>query len=331
MEGGRTAEDVKAYGKNCAEDEISELKDFFKVLRKLETVPMIVKNRLGRLKEEFKRKYGGVLTEENVQFANDIIDHCKRYVESKKCFSQLLIDEQERELEAETEEERQIERPGAAKPHVPSLNSTLKQHVEIGKTTVGGLAPSYCREVHTAFTGCIALGHLNVSSVWDSMLSVSYEFTKVITGAGNLDEFIRNVNWILVFKNGQGGNITKMLLITPFEANALFPILRQKRFDDDRVTLHMFSPRLSLDHDTLFFNDVLTLPSISGSNEKLRKDPMINNLLAQVAILSGSLFFGSSVEQTCWLDFLGIYPLAPSTEESQKLLDERSYERWICM
>ena len=91
--------------------------------------------------------------------------------------------------------------------------------------------------------------------------------------------------------------IKAIVLLSPFEANALLPDFRRGL----GAQLHMFAPRVRQGQSLMLCERSLTLPHVQAA-------PIPDSLIAQLLAFSGSAFFGSAGEQDAYCNFLGLYP-----------------------
>ncbi|KAF3275888.1 hypothetical protein TWF970_006499 [Orbilia oligospora] len=142
-------------------------------------------------------------------------------------------EEQEREVDHEVEEERNIERPKPAKAMQHQLADQLRTLVRSGRF------------------------HLN-SSVFRPPFSI---FARVT----NMDDYLRPVRWILEFPhNGQ----PYLVFISPYEANELMVDIKGSRF----VRLHCYAPRVSRGMSNFEYFSICPVQQLLNTNPKLPLD-----------------------------------------------------------
>ena len=211
--------------------------------------------------------------------------------------SARMQEEQEREVAQEKEEERQIQRPPAAVPRAHSLHPDVKLLVSTGVTPRKSLAivPAvYCLSQTT-------LGLFVKKSGWDAFpyIWVTADFLQTIektrgTKATStlLDDFLRPVEWILSSTKQR-----HLVLLSPFEANALIDDIRQSKF----VTLHTYGARTS--RMMRSFED---LRSFMVPHRK-SLPPFPSKVLNELNLFAGQLYFRTmgAYEETCRM--LGLY------------------------
>lgn len=164
-----------------------------------------------------------------------------------------LHEEQERELQPENEREQQVEPPRPAKPCKHFLHASIRRLVGTGVLD----SNEGITRASNAFRGTRAKDKLNIDD-WPDNLFVSSDFAQTvhIPDEGNKDSFLRPVNWVLSFhdRNLQ----PKYLVLSPFEVQELLPHIRGQ----DRVRLHVYSPRLSLSNRSLETLEYCAVPPV---------------------------------------------------------------------
>jgi len=204
--------------------------------------------------------------------------------------SATLREEQERELSPENEQERQVERPLALTPCNHSVHADVKSFVQWGILDRGSHAFQPAFEV---FSSTSAVGCLEVVA-WPVDLLVTTDFARTVHALGNqdLDSFLRPVHWIA---SGKKRNTVDCVVLSPFEAHALLPSIRQHKV----VTLHIYSPRVSMSTRTL---EDLSFCAIPAAPKYSLNPPfaMLLNLFA------GQLYLRSYEEYLSICRFLGL-------------------------
>jgi hypothetical protein len=210
------------------------------------------------------------------------------------------LEEQEREVAQEKEEQRQIERPPPVAP------STHILHPDITKLISEGVIPKDTKQIISVFdylsrtslrsftaterSGAIAFPHIKVTE----------DFARTIesgsgdkSGANDLDDFLRPVQWVLWCRKE-----LQLVLLSPFEANAVIDQVRESRF----VTLHVYAPRTS--RGMRSFEDLRSfmIPHCGSAPN------VPSNIINELNLFAGQLYFASKAayEKTCQM--LGLYP-----------------------
>ncbi|KAE9375857.1 hypothetical protein N431DRAFT_556187 [Stipitochalara longipes BDJ] len=201
-----------------------------------------------------------------------------------------LHEEQERELQPESEREQQVEPPPPARPYKHTLHPTIRQLVLTGELT--------SNEGYTKAFGVFNLTRakekLNVADWSDNLLmSQDFALTVQLPNEGNKDLFLRPVNWILSFKGRN--REPKYLIMSPFEVQELLPYMRGQ----DRVRLHVYSPRLSLSNRSLEDLSFCAVPPVPDRWSV----PAISTTLN---LFAGSLYLRDAGEYRTLCRFLGV-------------------------
>lgn len=201
-----------------------------------------------------------------------------------------LHEEQERELHPENEREQQVEPPLPTTPYKHTLHANIRQLVLTGELTSNeGLTRAF-----NVFRRTRARERLNVDD-WPENLLISHDFafTVRVPDEGNQDSFLRPVNWILSFK-GQNCEL-KYLILSPFEVQELLPQMRGQ----NRVRLHVYSPRLSLSNRSLEDLSFCAVPPVADG----WSTPAISTTLN---LFAGQLYIRDATEYHTLCRFLGV-------------------------
>ena len=211
--------------------------------------------------------------------------------------SARMQEEQEREVAQEKEVERQIERPPPAVPRAHSLHLDVKLLVSTGVTPCKSLAivPAVCCLSQTT------LGHFVKKSGRDAFpcIWVTGDFLKTVEKTRGifatstlLDDFLRPVEWIL-----SSTKQPHLVLLSPFEANALIDDIRQSEF----VTLHTYRARTS--RMMRSFEDLRSF--MVPHRETL--PPFPSKVTNELNLFAGQLYFQTmgNYEEICAM--LGLY------------------------
>lgn len=212
--------------------------------------------------------------------------------------SATLQEEQERELSPEIEQERQIQKPAQAKPLPHSLHPDILQFVATG------VLPAHSRACQPAFatlSGTSAGRFIDVTQLSNDSehdILVTMDFAKTISANGSRlpsqnDCYQRSVQWILTAKSS--GTVTKMIVVNPFEAQALFSCIGSS----SKVALHLYTPRYnegfrSSDRLGFFIFPHQPTPAI---------DP---RLVVQLNLFSGQLYINDYQDFKYMCGYLGL-------------------------
>jgi hypothetical protein len=209
-----------------------------------------------------------------------------------------LLEEQERELAHEKEEERQVERAVGATPLRHFLDPALVRLVKSGNLeyirSLGLKVASLFRCLQET-TQASALSKISTDFFQSELLFATEDFFRTVdlSSGDSMDDFLRPVQWVLsttIFPN-------TLLLLSPFEANELLPHIRSSRY----VSLHVYAPRTSRKVRSIENLDFFTVP---------RRPEFIlppRHVMHELNLFAGQLFFGdrASFQEVC--DMLGLY------------------------
>lgn len=207
-----------------------------------------------------------------------------------------LHEEQERELQPEKEVEVQPENAPSLPPRPPILHPDVKYLIMTGimKFTT---PPEY------AFLTAFSIFKLTSASKhtlnWPQGLWATRDYMSTVTvPKGDVcDFFLKPAHWIISFK--QNGRIC-CVVISPFEANILRPLIEEYK----KVTLSIYSPRLSLSLRSLETLSVHSIPPLPSSWE-------IPPIVMQLNLFAGQLYLRSYDEYIRLCQFLGLCYRAP--------------------
>ena len=215
-----------------------------------------------------------------------------------------LREEQERELSPENEQERQVERPLAFIPCSHSVHRDLKDFVHQGilDRDSNAFQPAF-----KLFSSTSARGRLEMEA-WPVNLLITADFARTVHASRNddLDSFLRPVHWIV---SGKNGNRVECVVLSSFEAHELLPFIRQHNV----VTLHVYSPRVSISGRTLGDLSFCAIPA----TPKYFLHPLFLILLN---LFSGQLYLKNYEEYISVCRFLGL-GFRPPDEQTQVASD----------
>lgn len=224
-----------------------------------------------------------------------------------KRFVYVLDEEQEKEIEYEPEEQRQVERPMAVKAAVPSFNRMLEKLIVRGlnmETVLSTKSILFSLETGLQNTKLFK-EYENDARAWTNHIFVTEDFIHVLEVESQAnDDFLRPVWWIArVEDENDKGYI--LILLSSYECNHLLPAFMKST----KSTLYMFRPRLSKMHSDLLEVHELR---VVGRNLTADIDP---NDIAQIKVYAGSMYFRSEVEQNAYCNFLGLIPRPRNSEQ----------------
>lgn len=210
--------------------------------------------------------------------------------------SSSLQEEQERELSPETEQERQVEQPAHALPQKHTCHPDLRSFIRLGDFPVGSSAfkPAFQALKKTSAVQYFDLREFP-SGVW-----VTEDFSNTVkmeNMPGNgMDLFQRPVQWILTSKLEWSTAVSRLVIISPWEAQDLLPDIEASKF----VTLHLYAPRSTLGFRPL---DQLTLYTVPQRVEK-PVIPLV--MMVELNIFAGQLYLSSFQEYVEVCNKLGL-------------------------
>lgn len=201
-----------------------------------------------------------------------------------------LREEQERELSPENERERQVERPPALTPYEHSIHPDLKLFVHQGFLDHRSEAfqPAFELFSNTSAVECLE------KNTWSSNFWVTVDFARTVQISNNqcLDSYLRPVHWVA---SGKSRESLDLVVLSPYEAHELLPSIRQHK----AITLHVYSPRVSMSVGTLEDLSFCAVPSVST----LRPRP---SLIIQLNIFAGQLYLKNYEDYLSVCRFLGL-------------------------
>ncbi|TGO33323.1 hypothetical protein BHYA_0252g00040 [Botrytis hyacinthi] len=212
-----------------------------------------------------------------------------------------LHEEQERELQPEKELEIQREHA----PSVPALKHKL--HADVRNLVKTGVmvhsAPSGFLPAFDVFKNTSAKGLFDISK-WPRDLWVTRDFaqTVVMHGFGEIDTFLRPVNWV-VTSEGKNG-LSFCVIFSPFEVQELRSALQQNK----KVVLSIYSPRLSLSSRSFESLDVHKIPTAS------KLPPIHPRIIMLLNLFAGQLYLRSHDEYIRLCQFLGLCYYSPQND-----------------
>jgi hypothetical protein len=228
---------------------------------------------------------------------NDIEAKCHEF-ELESFSTVTLQEEQERELSPENEREQQVELPPSLEPCSHSIHKDLWDVVNHGvfNRSSDAFQPAFKTLRNTTAVASFE------ATAWPHDLLVTTDFAKTVRVADGqlLDSFLRPVNWIMSYIRGNGA---RYVILSPYEAQELLPFIRQHK----QVSLHIYSPRLSLSVRTLEDLSLCAIPAVPDS----WSTPIITK---QLNLFAGQLYFRALEDCVSQLDFLGLCSSAPDDD-----------------
>ncbi|QSZ29330.1 hypothetical protein DSL72_003844 [Monilinia vaccinii-corymbosi] len=207
--------------------------------------------------------------------------------------SASLHEEQERELQAEKEMEVQHEHAPSVLALKPDLHPDVELLVETG-IMKRDLRSSAFLSAFSLFENTSAKGLFNICE-WPEGLYVTNDYVRTVNMNSLFDEkdfFLRPVHWVVTFKQE---NKTCCVIFSPFEVNELRPVIEQY----GKVTLSIYSPRLSLSLQSFESLNIHAIPSLPSSWT-------IPPIVMQLNLFAGQLYLRSYDEYIRLCQFLGL-------------------------
>jgi len=206
----KDSKNLKQLADCCVDDEILKLEDLYSHQRVSSSLIDIANNRL----KAFPRT--GII--------DIVLNRVRNIAPRARRHCGLLDEEQERELEHELDEERQVERPPPATPDKPKISAELKRylakktcHINDGEIkshleSLGFHPLSACFE-NTSYD-CSLTNQLRQSKVF-----VSTDFIRTVANVEDTRFYLKRFRWMITLGSP---TCPFVLLISNFEAEAIF-------------------------------------------------------------------------------------------------------------
>jgi hypothetical protein len=209
-----------------------------------------------------------------------------------------MTEEQEREVDHEVEQERQVERPPKAEPASHVIYEDIREFVRTGNL------PRSSLHISRLLAPLDVAEALNSTTEWSPSPLATADFITTICGSNSqsLTDYLRPVNWIL--SSGSGKNST-VVVISPYEANALLPIIRKS----SKVRLHVYAHRVTSSM-RLFSN--LKFHTIPDALAQPWSSPA--HIRTELNLFAGQLYFDSREEYERVCELLALSMAHPGAE-----------------
>ena len=298
------------FGKKCKSKDALSLEKMYGKERELQTVPDLI------------REWGlhGPNKKDNSKLDEDFVEKicvkCAKYVGHVKNFAQLLSEEQERELEAETEEEKYTEPPPSCTPAPPTFYNPILDYFISRNPNILPLVSSVVFPLSHNFRDSIILTK-NLRDVYrhDQRLYCSSEFCFTVKEVKQPDSALRMPSWCMITRKKDRSGIDAITLLAPHEADTLMKNSQKSSL----VSLHRFISRSIPQQSLLIENSSIAVPFIEF-NQAEEEDLKI--LSIQLSLFAGSLYFKEITnpediyeEQKLTAAYLGICPGNFTVEE----------------
>ena len=321
--------DIKYFAEKCKSNDAHTLEEMYGQERDLLTIPNLIHhwglNTQIKIKE--MRENGGE-EERECDYLHELVQKCEEFVPNVRNYAQLLMEEQERELEAELEEEKFTERPPPYKPSPVSSAKQLRDYFISAK-------PDHLPLINSNLIFPLSHYFRDSTKISRELLGVyrhdprlfsSSEFCKTIEGKKQEDSALRSPSWCLITRHRDRKSITSIILIAPHEANEL--AIYSRTCKSNLVSINKFIGRVHFQQTLLIDNESLAIPFNQFSKDE--KEDLLR-LSVQLSLFAGSLYFGdnSKEEQLITAAYLGVCPRPFSADEliafNQKLISMHGF------
>jgi hypothetical protein len=197
-----------------------------------------------------------------------------------------MDEEQEREVSHEAERENQVQRPPMATPASHHLSDDLRQFVQTGVLDRQG------KNIQPLFLPIRVADH----DVWSRDLFATRDFAQTVkvTIKTNPNSYMRPAHWVL---SSSKGGTTVLLVISPYEANELLPVIRSSKV----VRLHVYRARVIQASRSMSDLKFCVIPPIRHAQDDENTDdedtddalqwPILpTGVMSQVNLFAGALY-----------------------------------------
>lgn len=203
-------------------------------------------------------------------------------------------EEQEREVSHEIERERQIQRPPTLLPRKEAISRGLTTFIATGEVFVHANEKiSYAFELfeQTSATSCV--GADAIKPPWFTLMMMdNYKHSVQLPTQFRLDQYLRPANWVI-----SGIDSGDMIVISPFDANALLPSIRASA----KVSLHTYAARVTRTMVPFDKLDFYTMTAAPGP----RDIPI--SMIQSLNVFAGTLYLASTDAADGLCGFLGVF------------------------
>ncbi|KAF8464451.1 hypothetical protein BDZ91DRAFT_256645 [Kalaharituber pfeilii] len=213
-----------------------------------------------------------------------------------------MQEEQEREVAHEVEIEAVVQRPPPATPHTHKLNPAVLEFIKTGIVNPSSFSSSFKYLMDTLSQTSF---HKDIEpGPWAQNIIATVDFAETVklnqSNHKHMDDYLRPVTWI-VSSVRHLYTLPVLCLLSSFEVNELLPHIRRSQF----INLHMYTPkaqRIAPTFEDLTYAAIPALP-----NGWAASFPSRDQLMIQVNLFAGQLFFKSFTAYTRTCGFLGIF------------------------
>jgi hypothetical protein len=275
---------IKYLGTKCAVPDAQSLMQIYGGIRNKMKVPEMM-------------RYWGKKYHSHPDLHN-ILQKCTKFVKNVECYAQLLSEEQERELEAEMEEEIKKDRPP---PNTPCKHNFDKELIDFYHSPQPRMLKQMKQnrillpmEMH--FADC-TLSKFKFQ-IADERILCTNEFCNTVKLKKH-NSTLRPISWCMIVRSSDRHSILSMILIAPHEVDEL------AHYSSTLSSIHKMVPRFTRDQSILIDKNFLCFNPLEFTMKEWED---LEALLAQLSILSGSIFFGSEKEELYAASYLGLCP-----------------------
>jgi hypothetical protein len=199
-----------------------------------------------------------------------------------------MAEEQEREADHEVEQERNIERPPKVQPAHHVIHEDILDFVDTGRLRV------FSEHISPLLEPLDMALALNLTTEWSPSPLATADFITTVLGSDykGLTDYLRPVNWILTSGSGKDSTV---VVISPYEADALLPAIRNKK----KVRLHVYAPRVTSSMRS--FSGLMFHTTPNSAPVEPWSAPA--HIRTELNLFAGQLYFDSreEYERTCIL------------------------------
>ncbi|KAH9030130.1 hypothetical protein EDB85DRAFT_2247266 [Lactarius pseudohatsudake] len=209
-----------------------------------------------------------------------------------------MAEEQEREVDHEVERERHRELPPKVHPAKHIVCDEIRDFVSTG------ILAEPLRNIIPLFAPTGIDEALNSMKRWSPAPLATTDFAVTTTNSSitRLTDYLRPVNWILSSGSGKDGIA---IVISPYEANELLPIIRKS----GKVQLRIYSPRV-----TSYMRSFSDLTFYSIPESPAEEWTAAVHLRTELNLFAGQLYFDNEEEYWRLCVLLALHMAHPGAE-----------------
>lgn len=253
-----------------------------------------------------------------LQATQDIAGHPDSAEITNRCreFGQINLDlsalqeEQERELAPEIEQECERQRAPPRKAARHELHREVVAFAKTGRTAPG--ASAYI-DAFLSLSDTTAAKHFPLAQLGMVPLKATKDFMRTVEVPESKnfvsDLFLRSVHWLLVATNTDRGEVSAIMIISPYEANKLLPSMKGYA-----TSMHVYAPRCNQGYRPMDSFDFHEVPPTAARV----KIPL--QLVATLNAFAGQLYFSTFEHYRAFGEVFGL-----TTECSDESTDKAGY------